>query len=38
MQDSIYHMTLKWHLIWDFAVKGDLSVISIRDIIKDVNA
>ena len=24
MQDSIYHMTLNWHIIFDFVVKHDI--------------
>ena len=38
MQDSIYHMTLNWHLFGYFAVKHDVSAMSKHDIVKDVTA
>ena len=38
MQGPLYHMTLKWHFICDFAVKRDFICISKRDIVKYVTA
>ena len=41
MQDSIYHMTLKWHFVGNFAVKIKYDFppfVCKRDVIKDITA
>ena len=38
MQDSIYHVTLKLHVISNFALKRHDFAIIKRDVLMDVNA
>ena len=38
MQDSVYHMTLDRHLIYDFTVKSYFFAVSKHNVVKDDTA